>query len=1046
MNKDQANERKLKKAFLKTSALIGAAAAASSLFPLAAVAQTTQPAPAPAADEEETSEEEAVVVTGSRIRTEFNSPSPLQVITTESAVLSGINDAAEMIQGSSLAAGSPQNDATLSSAFVTEGGPGSQTVSLRGLGANRTLVLLNGRRAGPAGTRGQVSAFDLNVLPLSVVARTEILKDGASSIYGSDAIAGVINILTRRDMEGGAANVYYSHPQEDGGSNVAADVSWGTTWDRGYFNASVDYSNQEQTLQGQRDYTNCGESYITDAATGARADIMDPRTNTPSCRGNVLAGQVWMYDYSDDGIWADSTLPFTDPAHPCFAQRQYCGIQTSGAVLAQYDPTGTLGTYAPGAIFPAGTFGPNAPANWFLVNTNSSTQGLTNFNGPAEQQASVVPEITRSTLFLEGGVDLGGNVEAYAEVLFNRRESATQGARQVWTYLYSYTLGDSLNPGWVGFFGLSPTPVVDHFSASQEVNYTRIVTGLRGEFAGPLGPVNWDIYLQSSVSDADYSQDVILDDAVRSAQFRSDFGPGFGNSIPRPTASCVGYFTPISNRPCVDVNWMSGDLMNGAGFTPQEEAFLYDRETGNTSYSQQFIEASFSTDLFELPAGNVGAAFGIVHRRDKLTDTPGAVTLAGNSWGLSSAGITTGSDRTTEIFGEVLIPLIRDGAFADRLDVSLSGRHTDVDSYGTNDTYKAGVNWQITPEYRIRATHGTSFRAPALFELYLAAQTSFARQAVIDPCINIAINLGLGAITQEIYDNCVADGIPTNWNGAGSSALIVSSGGAGLLEAETSTATTLGFVWTPRFANLSVAVDWYDIEIEDEVTQLTPGQIMFGCYTSDNFAIEPLCNLFTRGQTASPYLVNTVFASYINVASQQNSGVDLTVNYSRNTPLGDFRFATQISYQLEDIVQLFAGIPDDDRNGRNGDPEWVGNFDFQLDRGDWTYFWRTNFIGPASDDEITPNQFNIQGPGPDYLPRLVTAEISTDFVAYHSFSVRREFDNWSILGGVSNLFDTEPPRVTTLGAAAQNTLGPSILASQYDYIGRRAFVRLSRSF
>ena len=140
---------------------------------------------------------EEVVVTGSRIRRDtFSSTSPIDVLSVDIAELQGVEDLAGLLQTATVASGSSQVTAASSTAFVQAGGTGAQTISLRGLGANRTLVLLNGRRAGPAGIRGQVSSFDLNTIPLSAVENVEILKDGASSVYGSDAVAGVVNIIT----------------------------------------------------------------------------------------------------------------------------------------------------------------------------------------------------------------------------------------------------------------------------------------------------------------------------------------------------------------------------------------------------------------------------------------------------------------------------------------------------------------------------------------------------------------------------------------------------------------------------------------------------------------------------------------------------------------------------------------------------------------------------------------------------------------------------------------------------------------------------------
>ena len=178
---------------------------------------------------------EEVIVTGSRIKRDtFTASTPIDVVDTEAAAVQGLADVGSLLQSTTIAAGSPQVTAATSTAFVQNGGTGVQTLSLRGLGANRTLTLLNGRRAGPAGVRGGVSAFDLNVLPLAAIERVEILKDGASSIYGSDAVAGVVNIITKKD-DGGTVEGYIGVPQESGGEETRFSASWGTSGERGRF-------------------------------------------------------------------------------------------------------------------------------------------------------------------------------------------------------------------------------------------------------------------------------------------------------------------------------------------------------------------------------------------------------------------------------------------------------------------------------------------------------------------------------------------------------------------------------------------------------------------------------------------------------------------------------------------------------------------------------------------------------------------------------------------------------------------------------------------
>lgn len=184
---------------------------------------------------------EEVIVTGSRIRRDsFNTSTPVDVILTETSNLQGIASIGELLQTSTVAAGSAQVTPAISTAFVTNGGIGSQTLSLRGLGAERTLTLLNSRRAGPAGTRGGVSSFDLNVLPLIAIDRIEILKDGASSIYGSDAVAGVVNIITKQG-DGGTVDVFVGIPTDSGGEETRLSAWYGKSGDWGRFHVTGDY-------------------------------------------------------------------------------------------------------------------------------------------------------------------------------------------------------------------------------------------------------------------------------------------------------------------------------------------------------------------------------------------------------------------------------------------------------------------------------------------------------------------------------------------------------------------------------------------------------------------------------------------------------------------------------------------------------------------------------------------------------------------------------------------------------------------------------------
>jgi iron complex outermembrane receptor protein len=969
-------------------------------------------------------EVEELVVTGSRIkRNEFTSAAPIQVITSEQAELRGIGDTTAFLQSSTLASGSTQINSTISSAFVIEGGPGSTSISLRGLGANRTLVLLNGKRAGPAGTRGQVSAFDLNVIPESVIDRVEILKDGASSIYGSDAIAGVVNIITKRETDGVDLDIFGGVPIDGGGDEYSISATWGKKFDRGFLTISGEYYKQNPLRLGDRDYLSCPQQYIR-AVGGGRFDTIDPRTGKPACLGTTY-GQIYVYD-GNTGAPARLRL--------------------------QYDGTGQIGQLVPGSIVsgPNNPYDPTdpdstvlgAPANFFFVGgpVGSATQGVSNQNSKMERDSYLIPETTRSTIYASGEFELNSHITAYGDVLLNRRETDQVGFRQFWTYTFGEDGGDPFSAGFTGNYFYSPTvgtPTYDN----TKVDYMRFVGGFKGDFGGVdfLQGWDWDIYVQHSRSKGEYGGSVILDDAVKSAEGRSDTRGSFGifndNSIPRLTASCVGLVTPISNRPCIDIPWMDPRFLAG-DLTPEEKAFLFDYETGHTTYTQTYVEGTTTGNLFNLPAGPVGVALGFQLRREEIHDTPGSITLSGNSWNSSGAGITKGKDTTKEVFGELNIPLLKDFTFVKSLNLSLSGRYTDVDSYGSNSTYKAGLDWQINSQFRVRATHGTSFRAPGLYELYLADQTGFLSNRQVDPCINYAQGLDDGTISQAVATNCAADGIPGDYTGAPGGPTIISGGGAGVLKAETSKATTFGIVWTPEFADFSIAVDYFDIEIADEVTKLGANNILYQCYNSTSFPTDPLCAQFSRNPQTLGIL--EVRDSFLNVAEQSNRGLDLTVRYRTDIPWGKLTFDGQFTWQFEDKTALFADT-EIDANGSVGDPDFTGIVTTQFDRGPWTVNWAVNMIGKASSA-----RFVAQGNGAGtYLYK-----VHTEFTAYHSLSLRYRFSDWSLLAGVSNVFDEPPPAVTTLdvGAFGLGTVGYSVLGSQYDYLGRRAFFKISKKF
>jgi iron complex outermembrane receptor protein len=348
----------------------------------------------------------------------------------------------------------------------------------------------------------------------------------------------------------------------------------------------------------------------------------------------------------------------------------------------------------------------------------------------------------------------------------------------------------------------------------------------------------------------------------------------------------------------------------------------------------------------------------------------------------------------------------------------------------------------MVPGFRIRASQGTSFRTPALFELYLANQTSFGTQRGTDPCIDWGNELAAGNISQTIADNCAADGLLPNFTGGTVSPTIITGGGFGVLEAETSKSRTIGFVWQPPFADFSLSVDYFNIEVNDEVDRIGEDNIVRGCYESNFFPDEPLCDLFER----DPLLnngVDNIRDSFINIASQKNRGWDVAAQYRTTLPWGELKIETQHTFQKEDTRAVFTETSED-LNGLVGDPDWVGRLNLTFDRGPWSYFWGMNFIGSSS------NYANFGSNTALYRGESYRVVLDTDKVVYHAASVSREFEDQglNVLLGVSNIFDEEPPQLSTIGAVTGevSTIGRSAFYSQYDWIGRRFFLNVTMTF
>jgi iron complex outermembrane receptor protein len=971
--------------FLIGSSILMGASAIVAATPSLALAQTSAggAAAADAKTQKKSDEVSELIVTGSRIKNSYTSDSALQVIDTDLAEQQGRVSPADILNSSSLNNFTRQFQNVGTQGAGLAGGAGANQISLRGIGAQRTLVLLNGRRLGPGGTRAQVSAVDLNVLPAGQISRYEVLTDGASSIYGSDAVAGVVNIITKSNYNGGSVNAYVGVPENSGGRDYRFSANQGWTFDRGYGSIALDYYKRESLKFRDRPFFACAVDYVSDRATGARIDVLDPATGKPKCFNtgtgtitNFVTGQTLVPDASQPGGFRAVNLPSTDPATR----------RANIAALPTTDPR-------------------------YLDND------------------ALLP-LERYGVFASGGYDVAPGVEAYGEFLWNRRKTSIDNYRTVSPSL------NAANPNNALHVTAAPNILVPNFT-NQRVDYTRGVIGLRGkipESAPLVSGWDWDVDAQYSRSDGHYRSDFIRADRIAATTGALACNPAV-LTVSGSTCQPVDYFGAIAG-----------------GFSAADAAYLIGNESGNTVYTQAYVEGSMTGVLLHVPAGDVSAAVGFHVRRETMNDRPGVNEQSLNFFSPASgafAGVTKGSDNVKELFGELQVPLVKDLPLMKRVTFIASGRYSDYKSYGNNTTYKVGLDWQVFDWLRLRGNKGNSFRAPGLFELYLAPTISTITQAAIDSCINWGLSTN-----PTVQKNCGAAGIPSTYGGSPVLAQIQSGGGKGVLRAETSDQYTIGAVFTPKFADLHISVDYYELEINDSIIRLTPNLIISNCYTAADYPTNEYCGLFTRSSTAgaSQFAITNVNNAFLNVSKQYTRGIDLNFAYRRETPWFTGQLTGAATWILGNKQKTFPTSVPVDTNGRAGFGDFAGNLQFLATRGTWSFNWSTDFLGKASDDEFT---VKVQGNNPQLNGYRQIAGINgtnskfkwnTEFTALHHVSVRKQIDkNASVLVGVRNVFDEAPPNIS-FNDSANPRIGTTILNPQFDWLGRTFYFNVTKSW
>jgi outer membrane receptor protein involved in Fe transport len=919
-----------------------AGTAYAALLTCAATPVFAQTAAAPATD---TVEE--IIVTGSRIqRKDADSVGVVTTLTEADIKNSGAGSVGELLQKLPAAGVSLSSNGTQGTSY------GASSINLRYLGGaegsgNRVLVLVDGHRwVDGVGQRGFRDFVDLNTMPLGMIEGLEVLKDGASAIYGADAIAGVVNIKTARDFDGIKAQAKYGVSSEGDGQQYSGVVNFGKRFDRSALLVSLSYVKDKPIRTSDRDLTRV--TLVPQTAVGT----------------------------SPNGLFI----------LPGLSNNAYFGTATGFAASA------TPAAFNAGATIGAGSLADNAfhnaalPGDYF----NTQAQGIYSA-GPSE----------RYGIYTRYTADLSNKVRMKVEGLFNERKSdqlfspvqldigGTTGTIRG----FSIPNSQAFNP----FGTANGVPVANAvgFAANQAWRIRKVMTEVgnrdnvqdvktfrvAGGFDGSVNLLGrdwkWDVY-------ALYSKNKINSKALNGVNY-DKLALGLG-------ASCA------TTAGCVPINL----------FSPMTAAMAdYIRYTTVESNSTSIYDftANITGELFQLPAGPLAIAAGVEHRKNKAVDNPDAyVNALPTNIPTPAAGATFASNTTTtgqtrsitrgeysldEAYIEAAVPLLKDVMLAKSLDISLALRYSDYDTVGGDSTAKIGVGWRPVEDILVRGTYSQGFRAPSILELYQGGrQTSFQG---VDPCNG-------GASANPSLPGCV--GVPTGYNQANYNLNGLIAGtisGNTKLRAETADTYSFGVALKPRFApGLTATVDWYQIKVQDAIASQSATQILSLCAQQGGV----FCNLVTRD--ASTGAITNLLQGAQNLAEIETSGIDTTIRYEFSTGVG--RFAAVLDTSYLDTFKTTSpnptgGAPIVDERAGKGDqprstyPHWKGQASLTWSLGSWNALWRGRYIGDSTDVVNTVKDAKTD------------AIFYNDLEAGYAFNA---YDT-AVSVGVSNVFDEAPP-------------------------------------
>lgn len=962
----------------------GIAVAFAGTFAVAAVTGTAhaQTAPAP-------TELERAVVTGTRIVSEgAESASPMQQISSKEIQETGAVNIQNVLNANPTVGFSGTTLTRTNSNFLTNAS-GIATVELRALGVDRTLVLVNGRRY-VSGVPGQF-AVDLNTIPTAFIDRVDILTGGQSALYGSDAVAGVVNIVTKRDFQGIAVDAQYGESFEGDDNQRSATMTIGTAGQNGYVTGHIGVSRQGAVYS--RDRSRSDVDQVSKALlTGDPNDMFVMQrpffssfapqgrvfygggNRTFDAAGNLIPFRTNGLDTNGDGFGdGEGATGFNRSAFRTIA------IPTDRNLFAgmgEYEWTKGHSAYFEGNYARTKTTSELEPFPLDSVDIYPASGGVI----PAQ--------------FMVGNT-LVNNPVIRPDIFALLTDRDGDGAVD---YNFTRRLAEFGNRG-----------------QEAERDTYRLLAGLKGKITGTW---NYDAFVSHGVT----TESQTGGGQVNVLNFRNAL-----EAIPDGAGGAMCRDANAREQGCVPIN-----VFGFNSISPEAVKYITAPTLFTSEVRQNVSGLTVTGEAFQLPAGPLGVAAGIEYRKEYARSTFDPLAQAGLNAG-NAIPETKGSYDVWEYFLEGRFPIVRNQPFAQMLDATAAVRYGDYSTVGGTFSYSLGLEWAPTKDMKIRATNSLATRAPNISELYSPPSQTFP-PGLNDPCVGVT-----ATTAGTLGDRCrAAAGVAANIGANGSFTLNQADlqGVSGFnrgnpqAEEEKGKSWTLGLVFTPTnvswLKNTAFTVDYFDIKIDDALVP-TPRQfILDQCYTGD----ASFCQFITRRANAagsnSAGSLQFIDSAVTNSGGLRTKGLDFTAAYSDTVGPGrlDARFSW--THYITGYTIPLPGAEKDEYVGELDTPEnkWLLSLGYTW--GPWGVTMRNTYIGKSALDDQFLAGFDLPAGA-----KTVGSEIYTDIQA--TYQVHK---NWSLYAGIDNLFDQSGTAISSLPGSVTGVEMSGI----YDAIGRRFYL------